>query len=299
MEDYEILLLNTSSITDWGKTHFHTKTSTTASLHLDIRKIKVADDSEDELNDDRLKDNTNLPKREGPPYDFYSLHGTGICMGWFLPRPDDPAPHREVQNCITGYFTDDGLDLYDLLVKHTNGAIEAFTDAGNVKANLKTLYGAHKTFTLMFTIAVGVYGIFGFFTTWFAIYNPLRHKRAKSDRHKIIIWSHWIASIICGMLGLLSGIVGLGMGNVAAAQIQQHWANYDITATTGSKWLPVLWTSVGMMMLVWVWWNWMWMRLLGLRVIWCCVKDRGDFGDEDTESDDERGSFDMHEKYRS
>lgn len=122
MEDYEILLvrilpvfplrmlsilqLNTTSITDWSKSCSHLRISTTPRLSLDPRKIKVDDDSNDEKV--QLKDNlpVDIPQREGPPYDFSSLHGTGICMGWFLPSPDDPASHREVQNCVTGYFTD-------------------------------------------------------------------------------------------------------------------------------------------------------------------------------------------------
>ncbi|KAK4658836.1 hypothetical protein QC762_105075 [Podospora pseudocomata] len=112
------------------------------------------------------------------------------------------------------------LDLYELLMKLINGAIEGFADAGNVKANLKSLYGAHNAFTLTFTIATGIQRVFGFFTTWFAIYNPPIHKNDSRNRHKIIISSHWIASIVSALLGLLSGISGSSMASIATNQIQ-------------------------------------------------------------------------------
>ncbi|KAK4194844.1 hypothetical protein QBC40DRAFT_237769 [Triangularia verruculosa] len=259
MEDYELMLLKTVVLTDWAKSNSHLTDPTLVSLHIGAHNAAVKDKPRNELKKDQLKDNPLPLKRVGPPYDFYSLHGTGICMSWYSPRPDDPNPYREVQNY--------GLDLYELLVRHTNGTIANLSGAGNVKADLKNLYGAHKTFTLMFTIAVGFYGIFAFFTTWFAVYNPRMHRSHAKNRHKIIIWFHWITSLICGTLALLSGGVGATMTSIAVNQLNGHWGAHHIEASMGMKWIPVMLSSVGMMVVVWVWWNWMWMRLLGIRMI--------------------------------
>ncbi|KAK0741621.1 hypothetical protein B0T21DRAFT_305710 [Apiosordaria backusii] len=209
MEDYELLLvgirneLNTTVLTDWATSSDSPKTPSLGDLLIDIREAAPPNG--------QLKDQPNHSKRTGPPYDFYSLHGTRICMGWFLPTPHDSNSHREVQ--------DYGLDLYGLLMNHTNSAIGGLSDAGNVKTDLQSLCGAHKALTLMLTISVGAFGVFAFFTTWWAIYNPLKKRTTPQGRHKIIIWSHWIASMICGMLGFLSGLVGYIMSDIAEYQL--------------------------------------------------------------------------------
>ncbi|KAK4176503.1 hypothetical protein QBC36DRAFT_378437 [Triangularia setosa] len=203
MEDFELLLVNAVVLADWTKFSSHWRTSTLASLDVEVRNEASSNDFKDILKKRQLEDCPHNLKRVGPDIRF-------------LLSPRNRNMHGLVCRVQTTLTRNDEYNIVHLNILQTS-----------------------RVFTLMLTIAMGAYGVFAFFTTWFSTCNPLRHRRYRSTSHGSSIDD--ASTYTAGLMGLFLRLtVTTGHVTENDHRLWDAWCSWSVGLGMGLDVLPLL-----------------------------------------------------------